>query len=297
MLPSSTYSEPSRPPRNAIPHRDRIDRSGRSPWGGFTTMSLANQSEIKQITNLWRWVGGIVLTLPVWDVNDFFWGLRDTTFKWRTTSGRTYAEVESILSVQSVWTPWRWMWFTSLQLSQQQTTDLARNSVATSAAASEAAAARTSVILRTLITEKSFLLKMVCCSKPKRLVIPTSLRVEYPKDLQAGYLAGHKTLLKAKKTVFWSGISDYVRNAVKLCDACHKYKPAQQKEPLIPHDNTLAKGILNRKTSLKPRLKSQTASWRRQKTQVLILQYWSTARAQSDRINFFCLSIKICMPI
>ena len=51
-------------------------------------------------------------------------------------------------------------------------------------------------------------------------------------------------------------ISDYVRNAVKLCDARHKYKPAQQKEPLIPHDNNLAKGILNRKTSLMPRLKS-----------------------------------------
>lgn len=27
-----------------------------------------------------------------------------------------------------------------------------------------------------------------------------------------------------------------MRNAVKLCDACTKYKPAQQKEPLVPHD-------------------------------------------------------------
>ena len=123
-------------------------------------------------------------------------------------------------------------------------------------AASEAATSRTSVILRTVITEKSFLLKMVWCSKPNRLVIPTSLRTEYPKDLQAGFLAGDKTLLKAQETVFWSGISDYVRNAVKLYDTRHKYKPAQQKEPLTPHDNTLAKGILNRKTSLKPRLKS-----------------------------------------
>ena len=87
--------------------------------------------------------------------------------------------------------------------------------------------------------------------KAHRLVTPTSLRAEYLKDLQAGYLAGKKTLLKAQETVFWSGISDYVRNAVKLCDVCQKYKPAQQKEPLIPHDNTLAKGILNRKISLK----------------------------------------------
>ena len=39
-----------------------------------------------------------------------------------------------------------------------------------------------------------------------------------------------------RETVFWPGISDDVRNAVKLCDVCMKYKPAQQKEPLVPHD-------------------------------------------------------------
>ena len=87
-------------------------------------------------------------------------------------------------------------------------------------------------------------------------MIPTLLRAEYLKDLQMGYLAGEKTLLKAYQTVFWSGISDYVSNAVKLCDVCLKYKPAQQEKPLIPHDNTLAKAILNRKISLKPWLKS-----------------------------------------
>ena len=92
--------------------------------------------------------------------------------------------------------------------------------------------------------------------KAHRLVIPTLLRAEYLKDLQTGYLAGEKTLLKAHETVFWSGISDYVRNAVKLCDVCLKYKPAQQKKPLIPHDNTLAKAILDRKISLKPWSKS-----------------------------------------
>ena len=89
-----------------------------------------------------------------------------------------------------------------------------------------------------------------------RLVIPTLPRAEYLKDLQTGYLAGEKTLLEAHQTVFWSGISDFERNAVKLCDVCLKYKPAQQKEPLIPHDNTLAKAILNGKISLKPWSKS-----------------------------------------
>ena len=72
--------------------------------------------------------------------------------------------------------------------------------------------------------------------KAHRLVIPTSLRAEYLKDLHAGHLGEEKTLLRARETVFWPGISDDVRNAVKLCDLCMKYKPAQQKEPPVPHD-------------------------------------------------------------
>ena len=67
-------------------------------------------------------------------------------------------------------------------------------------------------------------------------MIPTSLRAEYLQDLHAGHLGEEKTLLRARETVFWPGISDDVRNAVKLCDVCMKYKPAQQKEPLVPHD-------------------------------------------------------------
>ena len=36
--------------------------------------------------------------------------------------------------------------------------------------------------------------------------------------------------------MFWPGISDDITNAVKACDICQKHKPAQQKEPLMPHD-------------------------------------------------------------
>ena len=72
--------------------------------------------------------------------------------------------------------------------------------------------------------------------KAHRLVIPTSLRAECLTDLHAGHLGEEKTLLRAREIVFWPGISDDVRNAVKLCDVCMKYKPAQQKEPLVPHD-------------------------------------------------------------
>ena len=53
--------------------------------------------------------------------------------------------------------------------------------------------------------------------KAHRLVIPTSQRAEYLKDLHTGHLGEEKTLLRARETVFWPGISDDIRNAVKAC--------------------------------------------------------------------------------
>ena len=54
--------------------------------------------------------------------------------------------------------------------------------------------------------------------KAHRLVIPTSQRAEYLKDLHAGHFGEEQTLLRARETVFWPGISDDIRNAVKACD-------------------------------------------------------------------------------
>ena len=143
---------------------------------GFTTMCLANQSEIKQNTNLWRWVGRRVLPLPVWDVNAFFWGLPDTNFKSRTTVGRTHAlswvnplspkpmdskQMDVIHLTSTVPA-------TDNRLGQEQSGYLcwfSSKPVTTRLATSETAAPRTSVILHTVITGRNFLLKMVCSSK------------------------------------------------------------------------------------------------------------------------------------
>ena len=81
-----------------------------------------------------------------------------------------------------------------------------------------------------LAIEDGLIFKTLC------LVIPTLQRAEYLRDLHAGHLGEDKTLLRACDTVFWPGISDDITNAVKACDICQKQKPAQQKEPLIPHD-------------------------------------------------------------
>ena len=144
-------------------------------------MCLANQWEIKQNTNLWRWVGRRLLTLPVWEVNAFFWGLRDTNFKWRTTVGRTHAlswvnplspkpmdskQMDVIYLTSTVPATDNRLeqkqsghlcWFSSKPLTILNLSRLAISEVATP---------RTSVILRTVITGRSFLLKMLWCSKP-----------------------------------------------------------------------------------------------------------------------------------
>ena len=61
------------------------------------------------------------------------------------------------------------------------------------------------------------------------LVIPTSQRAEYLKDLHTGHLGEEKTLLRARKTVFWPGISDDMRNELKACHICQKNKSAQSR--------------------------------------------------------------------
>lgn len=72
--------------------------------------------------------------------------------------------------------------------------------------------------------------------KAHRPVISTSLRAEYLKYLHVSPLGEDKSLLRVREKVFWPRISNDVRNAVKSCDVRQKFKPAQQKEPLVPHD-------------------------------------------------------------
>ena len=159
-------------------HWERIDRNGRSPWGGFTPMCLANQSEIKENTNLWRWLGRGVLPLPVWNVNAFFWGLPDTYIKWRTTVGRTHAlswvnplspkpmdsnQMDVIHLTSTVQATdnrleqeqsGHFCWFSSKPVT---TLNLSR------LATSETATPKTSVILGTVITGRSFFFCWTWC--------------------------------------------------------------------------------------------------------------------------------------
>ena len=51
------------------------------------------------------------------------------------------------------------------------------------------------------------------------------------RDLHAGHSGDEKTLLRARETFFWPGVSDDIRNTVKACDICQIHEPAQKKEP------------------------------------------------------------------
>ena len=111
-------------------HREGLARSG-VRHGEASQLCVWWTSQSSNITNLWKWFGRRVLPLPARDFNDFFWGLQDTKFKSSTSVGMTTqlqtSLVETTLSVQSLWTQSRWMWFqciTSLQMFQLQTTDL-----------------------------------------------------------------------------------------------------------------------------------------------------------------------------
>ena len=64
------------------------------------------------------------------------------------------------------------------------------------------------------------------------LVVLTSLKAEYLKDLHAGHLEEEKNSVEGTRDSLLAGLTD-VRNAVKLCDVWMEYKPAQQKEPLV----------------------------------------------------------------
>jgi len=78
-------------------------------------------------------------------------------------------------------------------------------------------------------------IKGVLIFKAHRLVIPTSQHNIREIFMQGTREKRKLSLLSAHRTVFWPGISDDIKNAVKAYDICEKHKPAQQKEPLVSH--------------------------------------------------------------
>ena len=73
----------------------------------------------------------------------------------------------------------------------------------------------------------------------QRIVVPRTLRGKYLDRIHYGHLGQTKCLQRARETVFWPGYTTDITNVVLSCDTCQKYRPAQTREPLHPHDDPM----------------------------------------------------------
>ncbi|XP_062589078.1 uncharacterized protein K02A2.6-like [Saccostrea cucullata] len=55
------------------------------------------------------------------------------------------------------------------------------------------------------------------------------------KILHSSHLGQEKCIKQAKSTLFWPGIIMQLKDIIEQCNICNRYRNAQQKEPMIPH--------------------------------------------------------------
>ena len=72
--------------------------------------------------------------------------------------------------------------------------------------------------------------------KAHKLVIPSSQKHEFLKDLHVDHLGEEETPLRARECIYWPSITSDIKEYIKECSICQSMKPSQQKESLIPHD-------------------------------------------------------------
>ncbi|XP_062618583.1 uncharacterized protein K02A2.6-like [Saccostrea cucullata] len=72
--------------------------------------------------------------------------------------------------------------------------------------------------------------------KGDRIITPEQLRPQMLKILHSSHLGQEKCIQRAKSTLFWPGIIMQLKNMTEQCNICNRYRNAQQKEPMIPHE-------------------------------------------------------------
>ncbi|XP_062562745.1 uncharacterized protein K02A2.6-like [Armigeres subalbatus] len=65
-----------------------------------------------------------------------------------------------------------------------------------------------------------------------RIVIPTASRKTVSNLLHYSHQGEQATLRKARSVVYWPNMNDHLRNFVKACDICNRFKGYQQCEPM-----------------------------------------------------------------
>ena len=69
----------------------------------------------------------------------------------------------------------------------------------------------------------------------EKLVIPTSMRSEMLTKLHESHLGMEKCKARARSIMYWPGMGRDIEETISRCFTCAKYKPANPREPLIPH--------------------------------------------------------------
>ena len=78
-----------------------------------------------------------------------------------------------------------------------------------------------------LTTQSGFLFR------GNRLIIPVGYREEIMSKLHASHSGINGFIRRARELIYWPGMYKEVEDYVKCCSVCNKYKPDQQKEPIV----------------------------------------------------------------
>ena len=71
--------------------------------------------------------------------------------------------------------------------------------------------------------------------KGQQLVVPAALRKELMDVAHGGHMGMEASLRRMRECLFWPRMAADIRALVGTCDICLAHRPAQQKEPLMPH--------------------------------------------------------------
>ena len=72
--------------------------------------------------------------------------------------------------------------------------------------------------------------------KGERIFIPRSMIPDILEQLHSAHQGGEKMKLRARSTVFWTGITKDIDNTVSRCTQCPESQPRQRREPMSPSE-------------------------------------------------------------
>lgn len=69
-----------------------------------------------------------------------------------------------------------------------------------------------------------------------KIIIPQSFRKVILEKLHLAHQGVQRTKAKARKVLYWPGMTRDIEMTVEKCIQCQQFQPKQQKEPLITHE-------------------------------------------------------------